>query len=263
MTMFWNNYSYFNPAMSGLNYRHEGTFTARNQWPSSSINPMTFFGSYSAKVNALHGGAGITAMNDRNSYYSGSKIMLNYSFHMQLGEESVLAIGAAAGIFHVKTQFEKLTFPEIYAYEMNGTGTAFNSNIGIAYRFKKLNVGASITNLNEPSFPSGTARVSAARNYWFFADYLLQLSPGFALKPAALYQTDGIVQSAQASLRAILKGKYWLGVNVRSRDTFGAMVGVDLKEKFRIGYSYDVTTSRLNNGVSMPSHELTFNVLIK
>ena len=48
---------------------------------------------------------------------------------------------------------------------------------------------------------------------------------------------------------------YWVGFSWRRTDAVCFMGGVDLKGKFRIGYSYDLTTSYLK-AKSQGSHEI-------
>jgi hypothetical protein len=56
-------------------------------------------------------------------------------------------------------------------------------------------------------------------------------------------------------LRFYYREKYWLGVSIRTEDSFSAMVGMSLGESLIMGYSYDILTSNLKN-YSTGSHEL-------
>jgi hypothetical protein len=53
----------------------------------------------------------------------------------------------------------------------------------------------------------------------------------------------------------------WLGGSYRYKDGFAGMVGINVNSTFNFGYSYDVTTSKLN-AVSRGSHELLIGFLI-
>ena len=59
-------------------------------------------------------------------------------------------------------------------------------------------------------------------------------------------------------------GDLQFGTWFRNRDAFILTVGINTK-LFKVGYSYDVTVSKLNNGVSGGSHEVSlgFNLTCK
>jgi type IX secretion system PorP/SprF family membrane protein len=57
-------------------------------------------------------------------------------------------------------------------------------------------------------------------------------------------------------------GAITAGAWFRNRDAFILTIGINTGT-FRIGYSYDVTVSRLNNGVSGGSHEVSLGIYTK
>jgi hypothetical protein len=57
-------------------------------------------------------------------------------------------------------------------------------------------------------------------------------------------------------------GSFNAGAWFRNRDAFILTVGINTGT-FKVGYSYDVTVSRLNNGVSGGSHEVSLGINTK
>jgi type IX secretion system PorP/SprF family membrane protein len=53
----------------------------------------------------------------------------------------------------------------------------------------------------------------------------------------------------------------WVGGSYRNQDGFAAMVGINFSSNINLGYSYDITTSRLNT-VSKGTHEIQIGFLL-
>ncbi len=86
------------------------------------------------------------------------------------------------------------------------------SNVGVAYRWKDLKAGFSITSWNSQTFKHNGIIYNAARHYWLFADYTWNLSENFALQPAALLRTNAIKMSSMFTLRGVINRQYWAGI---------------------------------------------------
>jgi type IX secretion system PorP/SprF family membrane protein len=79
-----------------------------------------------------------------------------------------------------------------------------------------------------------------------------------AIMPSIIYSYQNGFQ--QLNVGTYVKyGAFTAGAWFRNRDAFILTLGVNT-EKFKIGYSYDVTVSRLNNGVSGGSHEISLGL---
>jgi hypothetical protein len=79
-----------------------------------------------------------------------------------------------------------------------------------------------------------------------------------SIMPNVIYQYQRGFQ--ELSIGTYVKyGGFNAGVWYRNRDAFILTVGINTG-KFKLGYSYDVTVSRLNNGVSGGSHEISLGL---
>ncbi|MFN5417528.1 MAG: type IX secretion system membrane protein PorP/SprF [Flavobacteriia bacterium] len=248
-TQFWNTPTSYNPANAGLNYKHQAGVNYRNNWGN------TLMASYNTKIEKYKSGIGFNYIYETNSAYAQNRFDLNYSYHFDLGNEKKLAFGTSVGIAHIAY------IPGYHNNSVSGRGSAFIANFGLVYKAKKLTLGLSSTHLNEARIEE--AYFKFTRNYYFSASYDFNLSDNFTLKPQLLFRTDASFHEANINLLAIYKKQYWLGITGRIRDSYSFMAGVDFKEKYRIGYSYDITVSKLNNGVSNGSHEIVLGFLLK
>ncbi len=77
------------------------------------------------------------------------------------------------------------------------------------------------------------------------------------ISPNILYRRQGTFEQLNLGLY-IIKGPLWTGVWYRNNDSFIVLVGLHTK-RFKIGYSYDVTTSKLTLA-SGGSHEISIGL---
>jgi type IX secretion system PorP/SprF family membrane protein len=81
------------------------------------------------------------------------------------------------------------------------------------------------------------------------------------LSPNIIYQNQNGFQ--QLNIGAYLKYEsFTIGAWYRNKDAFILTVGLTT-DKYRIGYSYDLTVSQLGNGVSGGSHEISMGFNLK
>ena len=73
------------------------------------------------------------------------------------------------------------------------------------------------------------------------------------------YVTPAPVQ-LELIARVVWKKMIWGGIGFRTNDAASVMLGYSFKENLSVGYSYDFTTSNLNN-YSSGSHGFVFRIL--
>ena len=79
-----------------------------------------------------------------------------------------------------------------------------------------------------------------------------------SISPNILYRNQGSFQQLNLGVY-INKGPLWTGVWYRNGDAFIVLVGIQT-DMIRLGYSYDVTISKLNNNVSGGAHEVSMGI---
>ena len=261
-TMFWNNYSMFNPANTGLHYKHYGNVVYRAQWDKVENAPNSFTGLYEAKLDSINSGVGIGYFRDVIGLGSSDRFYLNYAYHLQM-ESSVLSFGAGAVINTrvFNPQWNPPQTPIDPSLPSGGHDTKLNLNFGVTYTREKLEVGLSSTQINQPFYED--INFQSARHYFGMVCYNFKLSQNFDLKPSLFIKGVSSFYSLDLNALLIFKNQYWLGGTYRAQDAIGVMGGVEIKEKFRLGYSYDFITNTVLSQYASGSHEIVLGILIK
>jgi type IX secretion system PorP/SprF family membrane protein len=253
---YWNNYSSYNPAATGLLNDHYFSLNNRIQWAGFSGAPNTINALYDVKISSLNSGVGVGYTFEEIGSTQSNKVNLNYSYHIDLGDDKVIGIGLAG-------TYNRLVFQEVSStYEVYGNGSVVqtggspenftNMNAGIMFKTPKLLLGASVTQLLEST---GSAFYSPAKHAFVTASYAINVSETFILSPKLLAKSDFRSAQFDFNLVATYNKMYWLGIGYRASDAIIFSGGIEIMERFRIGYIYDRTTSLLRN-YSNGSHEI-------
>lgn len=76
------------------------------------------------------------------------------------------------------------------------------------------------------------------------------------MEPSVFFRlVSPVPASLDINSKFIFKESFWLGISYRTSDAVVLMAGLRIAEKFHFGYSYDITTSILNE-YSRGSHEV-------
>lgn len=259
-TIFWNSYASLNPAITGLNNKHEATANFRDQWDNVTGAPRTLIASYGAKLDQIRGGIGVNYTYDKIGFNTQNQATLNYSYHLKINESNTLAFGVGLAYSHLAINpiwISPLPDPSL---PTKSTGNSFSINLGAVYKANKFTLGLSSTEVNEGRYTDLNFQMK--RHFYFFGDYTFDISTKFALKPQVIFRTNLNKSSADFNLLATYNKRAWLGGSLRTDNSFAIMAGYDFFEKYRIGYAFEVTPSLLNNGNSK-THEIVLGFFIR
>lgn len=275
-TQFYSNPIYLNPAFAGSHGCHRFASVHRDQWTNISGTYVTTSVAYDTYKKNLSGGIGILLANDiQAKTISTNTGSILYSYHLPLNRKWTMMFGGKATWVQRYLAWDKLTFGDqidpfkgfIYATKDKNRGGSkgfFDVSAGFIVFSKRFNFGVAANHLSQPnqSMILGENDKLPMR-ITGHASANIQLDKGkysssTILMPSIIYTyQNGFFQmnvGTYVKMNNIVVGAWY-----RSKDaailTFGFNTG-----KFKIGYSYDITLSKLGNGVSGGAHEVSLGI---
>lgn len=273
-SQFYSNPLYLNPAFAGTNGCPRISTNYRNQWPRLTGNYVSYAAAYDQYFESINGGFGVMAVHDQQAgnTMSHSYLSLFYSYHLPINREWTALLGAQATWNQKSLDWSKLTFDDMidprrgFIYGTNdvprgGNVGFFDASAGLVVYNENFNIGFAAKHLNRPneSMIVGNSpmpiRLTAHANASIPLGSKSQYRNVTKILPSVLYSYQQGMQ--QLNLGTYVEySSFTAGAFLRNRDAFILIVGLETGN-LKIGYSYDVTVSQLNNGVSGGAHEVS------
>lgn len=293
-TQFMHVKQAYNPGYAGTSDAICFTGMYRQQWVSFPGAPKTGLFTFDMPVAALRGGIGLYVANDQLGSDNTTLARAAYSFHIVgLGGNGTgkLALGLDAGILQKRINGvwippQTLSDPSI-PNNTTGTGNtgspALNKlspdfGFGVYYTIpNKMYVGISATHLAAQDLkgakqdgnttsgnPGYNLTFDIARHYYIIAGYTFTLDPNglHKLTPNVKVKSDGASSIVDVNLTYMWNNMVWIGGSYRLQDCVAPSLGMMTKFGMKIGYSYDVTTSKIK-GYSAGTHEIMLGYCFK
>jgi type IX secretion system PorP/SprF family membrane protein len=272
-SQFYGNPLYLSPALAGREACSRAVLNYRNQWPGLDGSVYaTYSASYDQFVSAFNGGVGVLVLHDvaGQGALTTDNVSLMYSYHLPVNRKFVLKLGLQGTWFQKSVDWGKLTF-----------GDMIDRRSGFVYNTLETQ---KIQNKQGWDFSTGVFGYTKSFYGGFVAKHLTQPDEGLltisklplkimghfgamipvgdkrnelSISPNILYQNQGAFQELNIGLymkkSAIVSG-FWY----RNRDAVILLLGIQI-DNFRIGYSYDVTVSKLTNA-SLGAHEVSLTL---
>ncbi len=245
-----------------------GILLNRYQWSGAEGAPVTLVFSADAPVKAFGapGGIGINVISDQLGYYDNTWINLNYSYKLYT-TFGTLGLGISPGIYNFSINPEEWITTDSDGTISDGSGdgaipqsesSAMAIDVGLgAYLYtNKYYAGVSVTHINRPEIEyDNSATDFLVRHYYLMGGYNIKLTdPLFELRPSFLFKAASGSWQLDLNANIVFNERFWGGISYRVQDAVSLLMGMEMFNGLRIGYSFDLVTSSMSYS-AFASHE--------
>ncbi|MEY5043416.1 MAG: hypothetical protein RJA19_643 [Bacteroidota bacterium] len=268
----------FNPAVAGSSELTCVSGLYRNQWNGLDRDPNTSLLNAHTFVEQLKGGLALSFYNDALGQETNNMARLGYAYHLEpFSNGSILSAGIAVSMFN-KTIGNQWIAIDNYLDDnaipnQKVSGSAYDVDFGVMLRKPgSFYAGLSATHLAEMELSS--LSIQPTRHFYAMGGYDHPLDGDYlVLRSNVLAKTDLNATIVDLNVNVLWNNMIWGGLTWRPTDAVAPVVGIEYaledqqrtsysKQVFRLGYSYDATTSELRN-YSSGSHEVFLSYCFK
>jgi type IX secretion system PorP/SprF family membrane protein len=256
-----------NPAFAGSHVQVSATAMYRNQWVNFDGAPQTLSFSMHTALAKQKVGVGLMITDDKIGSYSNQNIYASYAFIIKspLGK---LALGVQAGANLLSADFSSLNLDDPNDQSFSNINNKVKPNFGVGAYFHndKFFAGFSVPFLLNSGFNITDAEnalndIQSARYYYLRGGVTLPLNRMKTVQfvPSILVRAqEGSPLSIDLNAGFVFYELLSLGASYRNIDGIVTYIDLKLSEQFNFGYSYDWTTSAINQ-FSNGTHEFMLN----
>jgi type IX secretion system PorP/SprF family membrane protein len=229
------------------------------------------------KTGKLKHAVGGQVLADQYGAFRRLNVSGTYAIHLPVSKNYNLSFGTRVGLsnntfLRDKAQvlnivdptlgYNDATYDQLYLNSSN----KYILDIGAGFYLYSKNAffGVSADHLSKDfvEFGSGTANFNTQMHFNITAGYKFPLNDNLTLMPAALVK---VMTPAPVSIEGSMQLEYkewlWMGVSYRHTDAVIGMVGLNISERFKFGYSYDFSISRIKQYTS-GGHEIVLGLML-
>jgi len=262
LSQYMFNKLVINPAYTGTRDALSITLVGRQQWVGIDGAPRTATFSIHSPLRNDKLGLGLYGYTDVLGPLQTSGAVGSFSYKFEWGPGK-LSFGLQFGFKHMSIDWNKVSMLEetdLPSNEQSGNNFVMDANFGLYYYSDKFYVGLSSKNLLEQDI--GTQELYDApankllRHFYGMAGVNIKLSDNLNMQPSVLarYVKNAPFQM-DFNANLMFKEVFTVGVSYRTERTFVFLVEVLVKNRLRLGYSYDIFLSELSQS-NKGSHEL-------
>ena len=264
VSQYMFNQLFLNPAYAGSHGYVSSSLLHRSQWLQVEGAPRTSMLAIDGPVMNNKMGLGFSIVHDQIGISKDLDMSAHYAYHLRTGAHSKLAFGLRAGLSLYSARISELRYWDANdpLYQGNITNQPVGKfGFGIYWYNATSYVGLSVPTIYAADGKITTQIASApdhyfTQHYYLHAGKVFPLSESFDIKPSTMikYQPSAPVE-ADVNCNFLYRERVWFGLGYRSGDALVGMVEYQVTPQLRIGYAYDMTTSRLRTYTS-GSHEV-------
>ena len=266
-TQYMFNDFALNPAVAGKTNYWNCISNNRYQWVGITDAPRTYVLSIHGPLEGKNMGVGMNICTDIVGPTRRVGFQAAYSYHLKINSTYKLNFGLSAGLLQYSIDGNKIIFKTGFDPVTPGT---YKSDLipdlgaGAYLHSDKLYVSFSVPQM----FPSeikfkdqvntGSSRI--APHFYLLTGYKFSVGQDFIFEPSMLvkYVSPAPIK-VDIGARLSYRNQMWIGANYRTNDAITALVGCMYNNWLIFGYSYDYTTTALQQ-YTTGTHELMLGV---
>ncbi len=255
------NYNRFalNPAYAGAEGCTQIFFSHLNQWGKVEGAPVTSLLSVNSRLGK-NWGVGGSMLIDKVGMLQQIAASGSVSYGIRLGAHNI-RLGLTAGYYQFRVNPTSAVVFDMADNIVNGgsqSSSSINTEIGLMYRFKGLDLGVSSKQVIQTFSNFGYTNLDGyglKRHIIAMAGYKFQINQNLALRPSVMYK--GIPQISQFDFNADVMYKDFIqgGLGYRTGVGLIGRVGINIQDLFFIGYAYEAPMRNIAK-YSSGSHEV-------
>lgn len=262
-TQYMHNPVSINPAYAGSRGTLNLVAMHRQQWIGIDGAPKTLTLSVNSPFLNYNVGLGLSLLYEEIGPVKQTGLYADYAYHLKVTNNVKLSFGLKGGVNIYDINLLNLRGGEDDDHiSLYGFRKLYLPNVGVgSYLYSdRFYVGFSIPKMLQNSLIPEANNLKLAnkeaRHIFLMGGFVTDISDGIKFKPSSTVRfVTGSPVSAEFSAAFLFHDKLWLGGMYRLGDSVGAMVKFDINSQFSIGYSYDMTNSRLQP-YSQGTHEI-------
>lgn len=237
---------------------------SRHQWVGfdGAPNTQTLLAHTPLRNRSM--GAGLSVLNDKVGPTRQTSVYGDYAYRIRTGADTRLAFGLKGGVNLYQADLAALTSVDPDVASVNVKGKALpNFGFGLFWHGPRYYVGASIPKLMENDIDAvdqaGIVTASEVRHWFLLGGYVLDLDRAVKFKPSFMLRAvRGAPLSVDLNANFLFRERIWLGAMYRVGNAFGVLGQYQVNDQFRVGYAFDLTTTRIG-AYNAGTHEIMLN----
>ena len=296
-SQYLRNQYMVNPGSAGVYDFTDITLSGRQQWQNFINAPVTTYFSIAAplakKVREVYNPAirtshepvknpevhtgkfkhavGGQVFVDQYGAFRKTETAGTYAIHLPLSKNYTLSFGTKVGLSNNKFMEDKALVlnagldNNYITYLSNQTNkNIVNLGMGFYLYSKKLFFGISADQLTKETISSRNTSLTfnSMIHTKILGGYKIDLNNNFTLTPSFLVKyMSPTPLTIEVSTQFEFKEWIWMAISYRHKDAVIGMFGLNISEKFKLGYSYDYTISNISS-YSRGGHELVLGIML-
>ena len=253
-----------NPAYAGSADVFTVMALSRHQWVGFNGAPSTQTLLAHTPLPAENMALGLSVLNDKVGPTRQTSAYADYAYRIRTGANSRLAFGLKGGVNLYQADLASLTSVDPDVASVNVKGQILpNFGFGLYWHSKRGYLGASIPKLLENDIDAvnegGIVTASEVRHYFLLGGYVIDLDRSVKFKPSFMVRmVPGAPISVDVNANFLFRERIWLGAMYRVGNAFGVLGQYQVNDQFRIGYAFDLTTTKIG-AYNAGTHEIMLN----